>query len=309
MRILTAILGAVFISLTAFAGTPQKIRVDNTIYTGEEAFRFQTKEGFQPSASAVLSNAWENTFAVTDGNETTPKISAAVLIFRKILNGSIHLGFLTSGHSLLKMTKEGQLGSLTVSRNIRMVDKLELIDKVYGDVVDSAVNMNYDLGFFILKITFAEYESFQPLQFSSACHVGRGDQVALIGFPGVFNRSVEDQKQPIMAPNTVTKRVSEGRYTGEPQFGEDQVVHVNPLMGTTADAMIGSSGGPALTRKGELVGILVGSLAKKSTEYRYMGDDTGRNLKSHSFISNCSTTKIFAYDMWHKFLRGIALHI
>jgi hypothetical protein len=303
MKILTAILGAVFISLTVWAEAPPALHLDQRLYTGEEGFLYQTKEGFQPSTPNVaLTTAWEGTYAVTDGAETNPKISGAVLVFRQIVNGHTYLGFLTSGHTLLKLTSVKPYKPMIISKNIKMVDRLEVVERLLAPVVWTSVNMNYDLGIIVVHAGLMEIDDSRPVEFSPNCQVKKGDRVALMGFPGVFKRQVEDQNQPIMAPTIVTKRVSEGRYTGESKYGEDQAVRVTPLVGITNDSMTGNSGGSALNTKGQLIGILVGTLAKEQNQYRYEGSDQPRNLRSHSFISNCQVTKIFAHEMWKKFL-------
>jgi hypothetical protein len=310
MKILTAILGAVFISLTAWADDPPSIYFDRNIYTGEEGFLYATKEGFAPSTPSVaFSNAWEATFAITDGAESDPKISGAVLVFRQVINGEVYLGFLTSGHTLMKLTTAKPYLPMIISKNIKMVERLEVIDRMLVPVVHTAVNSEYDLGFIVVHAGLFEMDDSRPVSWSPNCQIKRGDRMALMGFPGVFKRKVPDQNQPIMAPTTVTKRVSEGRFTGENQFGEDQTVHITPLMGTTADSMIGNSGGPAMNEKGQLIGILIGTMARKSTQYRYLGNDQTKNLKSHSFISNCAVTKTFAHEMWQNFIRKLQARI
>ena len=285
MRLVTAIFSALLISLTAHA-----------------------KEGFDVSPSWLgQKSAWEETFALTDDDPETPGITASVLVFKKVAGTRTYLGFLTSGHSLSNLLKKNKLEQLSVSRNIRMINRLDLLDPVPGRIITFDVNMNYELGLFIMQIPTSRADAYTPVPFASNCFIGYGTKLQLYGFPGVFQRQIEKQKEKIQAPNLITKRSSEGFFTGENRYGQDQRYKGFPILGTTADAMPGNSGGPAINDAGEVIGILIGSRASPTNGNSYQGFEGRKILLSHSFVTGCRITKEFSLASWTEFLQS--LHI
>jgi hypothetical protein len=285
MKWVTALLGMVCISLTAHA---------------------LTSEGFtlEPPRSN-LQSAWDHTFAISDMHPSNPLISASVLIFKRRVGAELYLGFLTSGHSLRRTENrvEGKWNQLLISRNIRIQNEFLRDETLSGSILSPVMDMERDLGFFIIRIPGAKAAEFDVVPFSPNCKVGFGDPLALIGFPGVPYRKLKDRKVQILDSDVITKRGSAGVFVGQKKYGKDQIGDRYPILGTTADAMDGNSGGPAVDIQGHLIGILVGSEANERNGYTYMGSDDPRDLKAHSFITDCQVTKDFAFDIWRKFFQ------
>jgi len=307
MKLMTAFLGVMFISLTGHASS-----IQSAVYRPGEltpAFR-SIKEGFNvQSPGRKFINAWSQTFALTDGNQLSSAISGAVLVHKKIVGDDMYLGFLTSGHSLAKLLARGPMSNIKVYRDIRIVDEFEKEGQVPGGIFNVAVNTERELGYFMMHIRASQQEHYEIVPFSMSCSMPKNEKIVLIGFPGVFARDFKDQREKIMAPNLVTKRASIGIFVGEAKYGEDQSGYRFPLYGTTADAMDGSSGGPALDSSGQLIGIMVGSRARKENRNTYQGSETLGALQAHSFITSCDVAKSFALQNWLEFLRTLGANV
>ena len=305
MKWMTALLGMVFISLTAHAST--EISTPPTLTEMERPYP-KTSEGFTFEVhQSNLQSAWDQTYVISDVQAGNPAISASVLIFKRRLGDDLYLGFLTSGHSLRRTVSrvEADLGKIQISRNIRIQQSFSLEETLSGSMLSPVMDMEKDLGFFILKLPGTKASDFEVVPISPDCRMGFGDSIELIGFPGVVYRALKDQRVKISDPDLITKRASAGIYIGEMKFGKDQSGDRYPIFGTTADAMDGNSGGPALNSRGHVVGILIGSEANKENGYVYKGSENPRALKAHSFITDCQVTKTFAFEIWSKFFQEI----
>lgn len=307
MKWKTAILAALFISLTVQARS--QLTFDNRVYPESQPQILRTKEGFQiGSPRASFMKAWDATFAMTAGDQIATGLSASVLVFKQQVGSSVYLGFLTSGHSIRELSKKAPTDKWILARNIRSREKLEVIEAVPGEILHPIVNSVYELGFFVKKVPAIDADSFQPVMLPNTCMERRGDRVVLFGFPGVFQRDIDQQREKIAAPDLVIKRTSEGVLTGETRFSPKQTARFAPLYGTTADAMEGNSGGPALDENGNLIGILVGSFADLSNN-AYRGFEGQNLLRAHSFITGCRATKNFASGEWAEFQKTLPIEL
>ncbi|MGZ5280253.1 MAG: trypsin-like peptidase domain-containing protein [Pseudobdellovibrionaceae bacterium] len=305
---MTAFLGVMFISLTGHSASSTNPQFRRAQFSPQFTPQFlQIKEGFSvQSPGRKFLTAWDQTYALTDGNEKTSTISGAVLVHKKIVGNNMYLGFLTSGHSLDRLLARGPTSNIKVYRDIRIVENFEKQGQVLGTVFNTVVNTDKELGYFMMHVPATEDRHYEIVPFSFSCSLSRNEKIFLIGFPGVFARDFKDQQQKIMAPNLVTKRASDGLFVGEANYGEDQSGYQYPLSGTTADAMEGSSGGPALNSSGHLVGVLVGSRARSENRNTYQGSDTVGALRAHSFITSCDVSKSFAAQNWFRFQKVIS---
>ncbi len=267
------------------------------------------REGFAPGApNRQLENAWQQTVAMITGEGESYQISSAALVARQVVGRFVYLGYLTSGHSLNRMMPALKAGRGWMARNIKWGRTMDPVDVIPSEILFPNVDATKDLGFFIVRLAANRAPEFNPISIASKCNEAvAGEPAILFGFPGVSLRPIALQKEKIMAPNMVVKRSSVGMMTDETGFAEDQRgPRLHLLVGTTADAMEGSSGGPLLNAQGEIIGILIGSLADSRRNPTYQGVESEAHLKAHSFATRCGITKAYASQQWLAFVENLS---
>ena len=140
-----------------------------------------------------------------------------------------------------------------------------------------------------------KYESLQPIPQIGSCNEISPGQEALPDWLPKYPspNSPGSQTYPGTAP---TSFEGEAKARSQPPFATgptpDHAQHNVQWLGTTADALPGSSGGPALTPQGEFFGVLLSILDEDgdndSQGYPYHG-----NARWHSFLTNCHATTEF----------------
>jgi hypothetical protein len=65
------------------------------------------------------------------------------------------------------------------------------------------------------------------------------------------------------------------------------------LIGTTADSLPSSSGGPAVDTSGHLEGVVVKSASIERNHFKYTGNEREDGISYHTFLVPCDSVKIF----------------
>jgi hypothetical protein len=99
----------------------------------------------------------------------------------------------------------------------------------------------------------------------------------------------------------IKKRFSEGFFVSETVKNE-----YGPLVGTTADAMHGNSGGPVIDLNGNLVSV---QAAVKYDAIKYFGYERKNYYSAHSWIVDCKEMQQFAKKSWRDFLETLPVEI
>ncbi len=266
-----------------------------------------TKEGFsKANTSENFKNAWFSTVPIfakmkVSADSTELSSGSGVIVFKKIIGNFTYVGVLTAEHVI---NTYGPKTLLLVMRDTIFdaqsgEEKLNAMFEGFH-IVSRTVSNNADIGFILLRGPNKNALNISMASFPRKCDLKKGEAIALIGYPRTDIRPRENQNVPISEPTVMRRRISTGFYEGS-----TQVLAAAPGVsyGTTADSLGGSSGGPAINYKGEVVGILSGSFNS------YTGKENGRDLKPHSFIVDCQTTKDFAEKNWQNFLNNPPVEI
>lgn len=105
-----------------------------------------------------------------------------------------------------------------------------------------------------------------------------GEKLYTIGFPDIRSRTCTGQRK-IERRDTIFKRWSTGIYVGKFRSDDNNNVDTRYWMGTTIDALGGSSGGPILNEANEVVGIIQKSASQNDGKGGcYTGNETPEHL-------------------------------
>ena len=110
--------------------------------------------------------------------------------------------------------------------------------------------------------------------------------IFLIGFPNTLTRTAADMKA-IDDQNVIRRRWSKGIIL-------DPVYSQGDWMGVTADALQGSSGGPAFNTDGDLIGIL-----HRVSGNRYVANESEDQARRNwqSLLVLCHSVRTFLEDI------------
>lgn len=260
-------------------------------------------EGFTDSPKKKFQNAWDNTFmyaAVKKNYYNFELISygtVSVLFKRETVN-SAYVGLITAKHVIqdnagknVKLIKKIQYDTV--------IDSSESVEEIPDfKLVKSETSSTHDLGLLIIKVPLEVAKTITPLSLSFNCNnLTEGDPLVILGFPAVFQRRALDQNIAIKDPSVIRKRYSEGFFVHETNKNE-----YGPLVGTTADAMHGNSGGPVVDLNGNLVSV---QAAVKYDGIKYFGYERKNYYSAHSWIIECKETQAFAKKSWNDFLGSL----
>ncbi len=270
----------------------------------------QTREGYSESTkSQSFKNAWFSTVPIfatkVTSDSTELSASSGVVVFKKVIGNFTYVGVLSAEHCI---NSYGPKTLLLVMKDIiyDVQSGEEKLDAPFEDfvLVSRTVSTKADLGFVLLRGPNKNALNISTASFPRKCDLKKGEAIALIGYPKTDNRPRKNQNVPISEPTVLRRRISTGFYEGSTQV-MPKVPGIS--YGTTADSLGGNSGGPAINYKGEVVGILSGSLKDKFNSY--IGKENGRELKPHSFIVDCQETKDFAQESWQNLLSKVPTEI
>lgn len=261
-------------------------------------------EGFDRKPPAYrFQEAWLNTFHIRHHNvKDKAKIqdTGTVSVVKRLeKDGLVYVGFLTAKHVLASFKDR----NIQIYREVDLDTKNNILDYEEADTFRDAEQLwidpskTHDLSFFVLRMTPSRARGISPLRLSPICQLNTRDPLVSIGFPYVPDRAAKYRRQEIEEPDTVTKRWSQGFYVGDLEQDPD-----GPVVGTTLDAMGGSSGGPVLDASANLAGIVSSSVEAGA---RYFGREETQKLESHAYIVECAATKTFVEKSWKRFLATI----
>ncbi|WP_413569861.1 S1 family peptidase [Bdellovibrio sp. HCB117] len=273
-----------------------------------------TKEGFSTTSTVVnFKNAWASTvpflFFTKAANGYGVGLSAAsgVIVFKRQEKNFAYLGILTAAHVLrtrpenihpdvpVTVVPFKEFASDLQKENILTIKQFD-----GANIISQTIAPKADLAFVVIKVSSNEGLQASAAKLVRNCNLKKGDPIALIGYPSAYFRSTMVQRIPIDQHSLVVKRVSTGFFEGE----SGQIEGVTGVSyGTTVDSLPGNSGGPAINKEGEVVGISSGSLI--DDDYKYYGQEVTQSLKPHSYIVGCQASKDFAKNSWQKFIQSL----
>ena len=258
------------------------------------------EEGFFSKATLPphLFPAWEATFLILyrDGASGT----AFVIDKQPITTRRARLLFLTGGHMVQGHCQKTfgycrNIESLSASEGFHHKNDNAILLNHRGWTIHEAAVIDYDLGNDLALLEAIvdrdKYTDLQPIPRLFNCSTLKLDQpLYVIGFPAVYERTAPDALQ-IDDKDHVIRRWSRGvlvgRITNNDVREGDQKRHYR--IGTTADAIFGNSGGPALTAKGEFFGvshaIAVVEPPSRDAQHPFVGNDERHDW--HSNFASC----------------------
>jgi S1-C subfamily serine protease len=255
------------------------------------------EEGFNGSKHTLpgaIQPAWESTFSVTALPGQKGGIGSAVLVASKVMNSDrLALYMLTADHVVTAKCGP-QLGacknivlSSSQSRNLDANDVIEGSSRrtVAGaEVVDRLETE--DISLLKIVVDNSEVWALRPVSVAEHCDPKSGQPVFLIGFPNTLTRTAADMKA-IDDQNVIKRRWSKGIVL-------DPVYSQGNWMGITADALQGSSGGPAFNTAGDLIGIV-----HRVSGDSYVGNESEDQVrrKSQSLLVLCDSVRTFLEDI------------
>ena len=262
------------------------------------------EEGFfsKTTLPPQLLPAWEATFLILyrDGASGT----AFVIDKQPITARRARLLFLTGGHMVQGHCQKPfgycrNIESLSASEGFHRKNNNAILMNHRGWTIREAAVIDYDLGNDLALLEAIvdrdKYQDLQPIPRLSNCSTLKIDQpLYVIGFPDVFKRTAPDAL-PIDDKEHVIRRWSRGIIVGRLSNKDvregDQDRHYRT--GTTADAIFGNSGGPALTSNGEFFGvshaITVVEPPSRDAQNPFNGND-----ETHSWHSNFASCHAIA---------------
>jgi S1-C subfamily serine protease len=249
--------------------------------------RFNSSKHTLPEA---IQPAWESTFWVTALPGRKGGTGSAVLIASKVMNfGRRALYMLTADHVVTAKCGP-QLGVcenivLSSSQSLDL-DANETIEEsprrtVTGAEVVGRLEME-DISLIKIVVANSEVWALRPISVAEHCDLKSGQPVFLIGFPNTHTRTAADMKA-IDDQNVIKRRWSKGIIL-------DPVYSQGNWMGITADALQGSSGGPAFNSGGDLIGIL-----HRVPGNRYVGNESDDQVRRNwqSLLVLCDSVRTF----------------
>lgn len=219
------------------------------------------------------------------------------VVFQKKSGDDVYLGLITAKHVVMD-----NVGFETkLFKTLRYDAILDTSESAYPlqnySIVQIKTSAEFDLALIIVKVSSGEAKVLPAIPITEKCSLSEGDALVIIGFPAVMQRAYRDQNVFISSPKVITKRWSTGQYVNERAKNE-----YGPLIGATADALHGNSGGPVIDSQGKLIGV---QAAIKYNGLKYYGNESRNNLVGHSWIVDCQATKNFALKSWDFFLETI----
>ncbi len=257
------------------------------------------EEGFfsEPSLPPGLRDAWEATFQIIYKGGT--KGTAFVIDKQPVTKRRVRLLFLTSGHVVHGECRRPfgpcpNIATLSASEGYHRETRNSLIlnhrDWTFrGGAVVVDYDLINDLALLEVVASADKYRDLRPIPRANCRALQLKQRTYLIGFPAITSRTAPGSVK-ISVPKHMIRRWSQGYVVAwvrnkAARKGEEQLHY---WIGTTADALPGSSGGPGLTADGHYFGVAYATTGD-SNENGYM---TGKD-RWQSYFSNCEALERF----------------
>lgn len=255
------------------------------------------EEGFNGSKHTLpvaVQAAWESTFWVTVLPGHKGGTGSAVLVAAKVMNSDKLALYMLSADHVVTSKCGPQLG---VCENI-VLSSSQSFDSDANDVIEDSPRRTVtgaevvdrleteDISLLKIVVDNNEVWALRPVSVAEQCDLKSGQPIFLIGFPNTPMRNASDVKA-IDDRKLIKRRWSKGVIL-------DPVYSQGNWMGITADALQGSSGGPAFNTDGDLIGIL-----HRVPGNRYVGNESEDQARRNwqSLLVHCDSVRTFLEDI------------
>ena len=257
------------------------------------ATAIRAEEGFflRESLPPVLSSAWEATFFLGRHGKNGTAFVIAKRPSRYEPDTKMVLTLLTADHVIGGLCESG-LGlcdvvlsaSLGFNRDARAYIRMDRHGRTTDEIEVFRRSSKMDVAMFWALGDRDTYAAIQPIPFADCDKLYMDEEIYLIGFPHVNKRTAKGAKA-IDRPHLRIRRWSRGHMVERVYPGRWNKESLSQF-GTTADALRGSSGGPALNSRGEYFGLLSQSREQKSKGNPYRGN-TWDSPQLQSLLVEC----------------------
>ncbi len=266
-------------------------------------------EGFNLNPTSEISAAWNSTLAIMDVDAKNNKfiLGTGFILKKQKINGRNLVMMITAGHlvdQFNSLAPPGDFSEIILNKNIELKPQSRSLsqDPIRAKIFANIYKMELELGAYLLNVDDETFESLVPLEFNmSGCDTSKGKHIYSVGFPRVTLRPILKQKTRIEAPDLITKRWSQGVFTGISSLSDVQPSSGKRLIGSSLDVLGGNSGGAIVDDNGFLVGVAVAGYDNSVSEstYAYRGSDDPNHLKTASLIVSCQILKKFSEKAWY----------
>ncbi len=242
-----------------------------------------------------VQQVWDSTF-LTFSKAPSGGSGSAFLIAKKSSGSTAELLFLTTDHTNVATcgAARGFCENLVISstltydmRNQKQFDSQNPQTIIGAEIVHRS--QEADLALIKATVPAGRFSDIKPVRFIDTCNLVKGEKIWLLGYPVIYDREKFDPS--IRQEHLLLKRWSQGLIVDYYNSKTHNSTATTYWVGTTADAINGNSGGPAVGANGEVFGVLDSVFTSKDS--RYMGDESKNPREPHSMVTRCEIVKEF----------------